>query len=209
MASFPTDELKIFYSYAHQDEAYRQQLENHLSNLKRLYHLRSWFDREILPGEHWEQVLDEHLNSADLILLLISPDFMASDYCYNKEMQRALDRHARGEAKVLPILVRRVHWQGAPFSHLQMLPTDAKPLKSWTDQDDAFYDIVLGIERAIQDLLNSRPLFQRPVTTHQSIVTLHTLQGHTSDVYSVAFSPNSQWLASASDDRTVRLWGLP
>lgn len=210
MALSPTEELKVFYSYSHKDQDYRQQLENHLSNLKRLYHLRTWFDREIIPGENWEHVLDEHLNTADLIFLLISPDFMASDYCYNNEMQRALDRHARGEAKVIPIIIRRVHWKDAPFSHIQLLPTDAKPVKSWTDQDEAFYNIALGIEQAIQDLLHSRPIFQpTPATIHRPIVTLHTLQGHTDATYVVAFSPNSQWLASASNDHIVRLWGLP
>jgi WD40 repeat protein len=122
-------------------------------------------------------------------------------------MARALERHAKGEAKVIPIIIRRVHWTDAPFSHLQLLPTNAKPVKSWTDQDEAFYDIVVGIERAIQDLLRSRPVFQRaPAVISQSLVTLHTFQGHTDYVYHVAFSPNSQWLASASADSTVRLW---
>src|SRR5258708_7876967 len=148
--------LKVFYSYAHKDQEYRQQLENHLSNLKRLYQLRTWFDREIIPGENWEQVLDEHLNTADLIFLLISPDFMASDYCYNKEMQRALERHAKGEAKVIPIYMRPVHWKDAPFSTIQMLPKDALPVTRWPDIDDAFYDTVLGIEQVIKQLLFSR-----------------------------------------------------
>src|SRR5258708_1674944 len=148
--------LKVFYSYAHKDQEYRQQLENHLSNLKRLYQLRTWFDREIIPGENWEQVLDEHLNTADLIFLLISPDFMASDYCYNKEMQRALKRRAKGAAKLIPIYMRNVHWKDAPFSTIQMLPKDALPVTRWPDIDDAFYDTVLGIEQVIKQLLFSR-----------------------------------------------------
>ncbi|HEY1249031.1 MAG TPA: toll/interleukin-1 receptor domain-containing protein, partial [Nitrososphaera sp.] len=147
MATSATNELKIFYFYAHEDQHIRKQLEQHLSNLKRLYHLQTWFYREILPGENWETVIEQNLNTADLILLLISPAFMASDYCYNTEMQRALERHANQEAKVIPILVRRVHWTNASFSHLQLLPTDAKPVKSWIDQDEAFYPTFRSLEK--------------------------------------------------------------
>jgi tetratricopeptide (TPR) repeat protein len=154
MTTSPKKELKILYSYSHKDQDYRDQLERHLSNLKRRYNLQTWFDRQIKAGDNWEAVLEENLNTADLIFLLISPDFMYSDYCYNKEMTRALERHARKEAKVIPIIVRRVDWKDAPFSHLQILPTDAKPVKSWEDSDEAYYDIVLGVEEAIQDLLD-------------------------------------------------------
>src|SRR5256885_10086944 len=88
MADTPKQEIELFYCYAREDKALRDELEKHLSPLKRLYALRNWHDREILPGEDWEQVIDTHLNSAHLILLLVSPDFMNSDYCYGKEVQR-------------------------------------------------------------------------------------------------------------------------
>ena len=155
MSTSSTNRLKIFYCYARKDQNLREELDHHLSNIKRLYHLEMWFDREINPGENWEDAIDEHLNSADLIFLLISPDFMASDYCYNKEMNRALIRHAKGEAKVIPILLRSVHWAGAPFSHIQLLPTDANPINRWPDRDDAFYNVVLGIEQVIKEFLES------------------------------------------------------
>lgn len=154
MTSSSKQKLKIFYSYSHKDQKYREQLENHLSNLKRLYHLQTWFDREIKAGDNWEEVLEEHLNTADLIFLLVSPDFMSSGYCYNKEMTRALERHAKGEVKVIPILVRHVHWADAPFSHIQLLPTDARPIKSRADPDKAFYNIVIEVEKAIKELLS-------------------------------------------------------
>lgn len=156
MIRTPKETLKIFYSYAHEDQEYRNQLDRHLSNLKRLYNLETWFDRQIRAGDNWEAVLEENLNTADLIFLLISPDFMHSNYCYNKEMARALERHAKGEAKVIPVIVRRVHWTNAPFSHIQLLPTNTQPIRSWTDPDDAFYDVVVEIEKVIQDLLNVR-----------------------------------------------------
>src|SRR5690348_13209223 len=96
--------LSVFVSYAHEDEPLRQQLESHLSLLRRQELVASWHDRQIIPGADWSQEIDEHLETASIILLLISPDFLASDYCYDVEMQRALERHRRGEALVIPII---------------------------------------------------------------------------------------------------------
>lgn len=170
-----SSELKVFYSYSHKDQGYRQQLENHLASLKRLYHLQTWFDRQIKPGDNWQGVLEEHLNSADLIFLLISADFMNSDYCYNKEMARALERHARGEAKVIPILVRPVHWKKAPFSHIQLLPTNAQPIKNWANPDKAYYNVVIGVERVVQDLLAIRGMQEERLEDEN---TLENLKGY-------------------------------
>ena len=125
-------EIKLFYSYAHVDKALRDELEIHLSGLKRQYRLINWYDRQILPGENWEQAIDNNLATADLILLLISPHFMASNYCYGKEMQSALERHKTGTCRVIPILLRPTYyWKEAPFGFIQMLPTDARPIASW------------------------------------------------------------------------------
>ena len=126
MTDTPKREIKLFYCYAREDRPLRDELEKHLSWLKRRYQLTNWHDREILPGEEWEQAIDTHLNSAHLILLLVSPDFMASDYCYGKEMKRALERHKAGTCRVVPILLRPTFWEEAPFSSLQLLPTDAR-----------------------------------------------------------------------------------
>src|SRR5438874_295420 len=102
MADTPRQKIKLFYCYAHEDKTLRNELEIHLSWLKRRYQLTNWHDREILPGEEWEQAIDKNLNTAHLILLLVSPDFMASDYCYGKEMQRALERYKEGTCSVIP-----------------------------------------------------------------------------------------------------------
>jgi tetratricopeptide (TPR) repeat protein len=158
----PEKELNVFYCYAREDQSLSQKLEQHLSNLKRLYHLNTWFDRQILPGDNWAEVIEKNLNSADLILLLISPDFMASDYCYSQEMKRALTRHAQGEVRVIPILLRPVHWKNAPFSFIQMLPKDALPVTLWLNLDEAFYDIVLGIEKVIKNLLSAHETKEVP-----------------------------------------------
>ena len=155
MAETPRQEIKLFYCYARKDKPLRDELEIHLSWLKRRYQLTNWHDREILPGEEWEQAIDTHLNTAHLILLLISPDFMASEYCYGKEMQRALERHQAGTCRVVPILLRPTYWEDAPISHLQLLPTNAKAITRWPDRDEAFQDVVGEINRTIKDLLNS------------------------------------------------------
>src|SRR5215472_7618088 len=155
MADTSQHEIKLFYCYAREDKLLRDKLEKHLAWVKHRYHLTNWHDREILPGEEWEQAIDTHLNTADLILLLLSPDFMASDYCYGKEMQRALERHQAGTCRVVPILLRPTYWKGAPFSHLQLLPTDARAITRWPDRDEAFEDVVAEINRTIKDLLNS------------------------------------------------------
>src|SRR6266851_204843 len=155
MAETPKQEIKLFYCYARKDKLLRDELEIHLSWLKRRYQLTNWHDREILPGEEWEQAIDKNLNTAHLILLLISPDFMASDYCFGKEMKRALERHKAGVCRVVPILLRPTYWEDAPFSGIQLLPTNARSITSWPNSDEAFQDIVTEISRTIKDLLIS------------------------------------------------------
>jgi TIR domain len=136
--------LSVFISYAHEDEPLRQQLEAHLSLLRRQGLVATWHDRQIVPGTEWAREIDTHLETAQFVLLLISPDFLASEYCYGIEMQRALERHQKGEARVIPILVRPVDWEGAPFSHLQCLPHDARAVTEWDNRDAAFRDIARG-----------------------------------------------------------------
>ena len=158
MADTPKQEIKLFYCYARKDKPLRDELEIHLSWLKRRYQLTNWHDREILPGEEWEQAIDENLNTAHLILLLISPDFMASDYCFGKEMRRALERHKEGTCRVIPIILRPTYWGDAPFSSIQLLPTNAKPITSWPNPDEAFQDVVTEISHTIKDLLKEERL---------------------------------------------------
>src|SRR5207249_1735319 len=135
--------VKIFFCYAHEDEALLIKLKAHLKPLQRQGLIDIWYDRDINAGTKWEEEINAHLNEAQIILLLVSPDFMDSDYCYGKEMQQALERDQRGEARVIPIIVRPVYWKGAPFSKLQALPTDARPItgRKWHDVDEALFDV--------------------------------------------------------------------
>ena len=153
----PPQPIEIFYSYFHKDEGLRNELEKHLSVLKRNGVIAGWHDRKIVPGAEWSSEIDKHLETSNIILLLVSPDFIASDYCYEIEMKRAMDRHARRKASVIPIILRKCDWRDAPFGKLQALPEDGKPIKTWNDIDEAFSDVVAGIKRTIAEI-NGGPL---------------------------------------------------
>jgi TIR domain len=144
--------IEVFISYSHKDEALREELGTHLSLLMRDRVIDEWHDRRIVAGREWGGAIDEHLNSAAVILLLVSADFLASDYCYDIEMKRALERHDAGDACVIPVILRSVDWRGAPFAKLQALPKDGKPLTSWPNKDEAFTDVARGIREALKDL---------------------------------------------------------
>ena len=121
----------------------------HLSVLEQQGTILTWHDRQITPGTDWEGQIDQYLESAQVILLLISSDFMASKYCFDVEMKRALDRHDSGEAQAIPILLRPVAWKNSPLSRLQALPANGTPVTSWKNQDEAFLKIVTGISETI------------------------------------------------------------
>ena len=144
--------VEIFYAYSHKDEGLRIQLGNHLSGLERRGIITGWHDRKIGAGREWEGEIHKHLNTAGIILLLISSDFLASNYCYDVEMNRAMERHEAGEACVIPVMLRSVVWEDELFSKLQALPRDAKPVTQWKDQDAAFTNIARGIKKAVEDL---------------------------------------------------------
>lgn len=142
--------IEIFYSYSHRDERLRQRLETHLAALRQRNIIKGWSDRKIAAGEEWAKEIDERLNSAQIILLLVSPDFIASHYCYNIEMERAIERHEKGEARVVPVILSPCDWHDLPFAKLQSLPTDGNPITSTRNRNDAFYNVALGIKTLIE-----------------------------------------------------------
>ncbi|HYT28183.1 MAG TPA: trypsin-like peptidase domain-containing protein [Ktedonobacteraceae bacterium] len=150
--------MEVFYSYAHKDEGLRDELDTHLALLKRQKLITGWFDREISEGKELEGEIAEHLNSAPIILLLVSTAFMASDYCYDKEMQRAMERHEAKEARVIPIILRPCDWHSAPFGKLKALPKDGKPVISWSNRDEAFLDIAQALRRVVADVAKAQGL---------------------------------------------------
>ena len=143
---------KLFFSYSHVDETLRDQLEVHLSALKRQGLIDPWHDRRIAPGDAFDNTISAELEAAHIILLLISSDFIASRYCYEVETSRALERHDAKEARVIPVVLRPCDWHDLPFGKLLALPTDGKPITQWADIDDAFLDVVRGIKAAIAEM---------------------------------------------------------
>lgn len=144
--------IKIFYCYAHEDRDLRDRIDKHLGVLKRTGQVMGWYDREIQVGTEWEREIEVHLSTASIILLLVSADFVNSDYCYGMEMQKALEMHEKRKAHVLPILLRPVDWQDAPFAKLQILPTGAIPVTEWQNQDKALEDVARQIRTVVNTL---------------------------------------------------------
>ncbi len=148
--------IEVFFSYAHEDEHLRNELAKHLKLLERQGVISAWYDREITAGTEWKDQIDEHLESAKVILLLVSADFLASDYCYDVELKRAMKRHKAKEARVIPIILREVDWKGAPFGKLQSLPKNAEAVTNWSNRDQAFADIARGIRRVVEELARKK-----------------------------------------------------
>ncbi len=151
-ANLTSEPLLVFISYSHNDDDLREELDLHLSNLKRQGKIKPWHDRAIEAGAEWDAEIKTHLESAHVILLLISSRFMASDYCYDKEMKRAMERHYARTARVIPIILKPVDWNDTPFSQLQVLPLGGKPINTWVNKDEAFLNVVEGIRRAVESL---------------------------------------------------------
>lgn len=143
--------LRVFLSYSHKDEAYKEELDKHLSALKESNRIKVWNDGMISGGAEWDETIKSELKAADIILLLISPDFMASKYIKEVEMKAAIERHERKEVKVIPIFLRKCDFKGMSFDKLQGYPKDAKTIKSFEDTDEAFYEIAQGIRKDIDE----------------------------------------------------------
>ena len=152
MANSDQPAIQVFFSYAHEDEPFRDKLAKHLKLLERQQVISAWHDREIAAGDEWKREILEQLNQADIILLLISDDFLASDFCWDVELERAMERHASKEAVVIPIIVRAVDWTSAPFAKLQALPKNANPIDDWPKPDHAYTDISKGIKKVALSL---------------------------------------------------------
>lgn len=147
--------LRVFTSYSHCDEKIKEELIKHLAPLERLNLISEWHDRKIEPGDKWEQAISAELQKADIIILLISIDFINSKYCYDNEMDMALDRAADDRAVVIPVIARSCMWKIGKFSHLQALPTDGKAIATWDDRDAALSAVAEGV-RIVADRLMSK-----------------------------------------------------
>lgn len=149
--------VSLFCCYSHKDEELQDELETHLSTLRKSGAIKSWNYRQIIGGQEWRKEIEAHLNEAEIILLLLSANFFASEYCYEFEAQRALERHAAGQARVIPILLTAAaDWLSTPIGKLQALPPGAQPITTWPDRDKAWADVVEGIKEVVAELV-ARP----------------------------------------------------
>ncbi|MFN0120236.1 MAG: toll/interleukin-1 receptor domain-containing protein, partial [Blastocatellia bacterium] len=148
----PANPVRVFCSYAHEDRAPLEELRKHLRHTQRLFQLEIWDDHNISGGQEWEAEIREKLHAADIILLLVSSDFMASDFIHDVELKTALERHEKHEAIVIPVILRHCDWEKAAFEKLQALPAGAKPITAWDDVDEAMTSIATGIRALLEKL---------------------------------------------------------
>lgn len=165
-------QVTVFISYSHRDKAYLDELEKHLANLQRSGTISVWYDWKVEAGGEFEKEIQRELEAAHMIILLVSSDFMTSDWC-NREMGRAIERHNAGEARVIPIKVREVDWDGSPLAKLKALPEDGKPVATWENRDEAFTQISRAIRSTAESMIRR---VEEPKERNESIGSLVTTE---------------------------------
>lgn len=222
--------LKVFCCVAPEDQAMLEQLKKHLKPLQRQGQIAIMSSLDTPAGSELEKERRLLLENADVILLLLSPDFMHSDYCSRIEMIQAIKRYDQGAVQVIPVLIRTTYWEDTPIARFQIIPTGAKPVSRWRDQDEAFHDIVGHLKRFLARFLAEQeqkevianptlvettsaslnlpafPLSILPARPKAMIQALYTLAGHAGAVSKIALSMDRKILASWSSDRTIKLW---
>lgn len=150
--------VNIFFAYSREDSTLRDRLDKHLSGLKRKNFINTWYDGKIDAGKEWEKEIDLNLSKADIVLLLISADFLASDYCYDNEMQKAIGTHEKGDAVIIPIILNPCDWSDLPFSKIQGLPQNGKPITStfWENPEIALNEVAISIKEIVENLLRNK-----------------------------------------------------
>ena len=145
--------IKLFYSYSQKDEEYREELEKSLAMLKRYDDLQEWHFRKIPPGHNLNSEISTELENSDIILLLVSRDFLSSPYCYDIEVKKAMELREIGKAVVIPVILRECDWTNAscPFKDIEALPKNGLPIKQWKDVDSAFNDVTQGLKTSLQE----------------------------------------------------------
>jgi hypothetical protein len=149
----PGPKLRLFLSYSHADEDMKTELDKSLIMLKRSGKIDVWQDRELLPGEEWDDTIKKELATADIILLLVSVDFNNSQYIWDKELAVAMQRQEKGEARVIPVILRACEWQEMPYGKLQALPKGGVPVQRFPIRDEAYTEIAKGIRAVVEYML--------------------------------------------------------
>ena len=160
--------MRIFISYSHRDQAVLDRLHTHLAPLRSEGLIDTRYDRRILAGGRIDAEIDRELEACELFLMLVSPDFLASDYCVNREMRRALERHRDDAAHVVPIIVEPCDWRSSPLGELKALPLDGEPISKWTNPNDAYLDVVRELRRILETRRAAVPPMRRAMFPEQT-----------------------------------------
>jgi TIR domain-containing protein len=151
---------RVFVSYARVDERYRKRLNVHLAPLVRAGLIDVWSDRTIAAGADWERDIQRELATADIVILLVTPNFVASEHCFERELPEAMRRHAEEGLRILPVLVKSVDLVNLPIGRFQGLPTDLRPISAWRETDDAWLQVAAGVRRAAEEVRAARVLLR-------------------------------------------------
>jgi TIR domain len=187
--------IKVFISYSHQDDELRKELSAHLSGLQHKQLIEPWHDRNIDAGSAWEHAIDENLEQAEIILLLVSADFINSRYCYSIEMDRALMRHQARTTQVIPVIIRDCVWTKSPLGQLQAVPRDNRAVAAWGDKfarDSAWTQVTQEIIKVAQKIRDKR---NAELTTAQKAKGVQAFRSKAEDFYKDGvFSPGERAL---------------
>jgi hypothetical protein len=143
--------MKIFISYSHKDEAALDRLHTHLAVLQREGEVKAWHDRKILAGHDIDAAIMQKLEDCDIFLPLVSPDFLESNYCYENEMQYAINRHASGKIRVVPVIIEPCDWKSTPLKRFKATPKDGKPVSEWQNNNNGYLDVVTELRKIISE----------------------------------------------------------
>jgi formylglycine-generating enzyme required for sulfatase activity len=152
--------VRVFISYSREDKDLCEELSSHLASLENCGDITTWYDGRLEPGDEWREKIEVSLSEADIILLLVSAKFLASEFCYKIELPVAMQRHEDGTAIVIPILLRPCYWEIHPFAKLQILPEGARAVTRWPAPDEAYEQITRTIGKTVQKLQQKRQLRQ-------------------------------------------------
>jgi len=207
---------RVFISYSHSDEKALERLHKHLAMLRRDGSIDAWFDHAILAGAELGKIIESELDASDVFLALVSPDYLASNYCYEKEFEHALRRSRAGTMRLIPIILEPCDWLSSPLSEFMALPKDGKPISEWTNANNAYLDVVTGIRKSVAAALIRSPSLSIPV--EEGVVTRRVRLKRDFDSIDKAeftdrtyktildyFSKASSELSQASEDIKTRL----
>ena len=197
--SWSVPKTRLFISYSHEDTAYRNQIVAHLAGLVRGGIISSWEDRRITPGQDWSEAIDENLAQADIIVVLASADFLASDYCSGIELQQALTRHSSGRSVLVPVIVRPCALSASPLAKIEALPEKARPVSEWENRDRAWTNVVEGILRVVRLIEARKGVFLEKFVP-PILIKAYARRAHLVDLeLDVEFRPDGRYVHSRTE----------